>query len=317
MIRNILVPLDGSTFGEQALPQALELAARNPGSTLHLVHVLVRPEPIVEATGAGAIEASWDESWRGEAREYLERVAAAQVAAQGHPVVLRVLHGFIGEVLSTYAEEHAIDMIVMTTHGRGGVSRVWLGSVADQIVRQLSIPVLLLRPTAAGPMPVVAPRQVLVPIDGEFSEAALEPALDLVGPDGAITLLHVLAPTYVIGAPYLASGMMMDREIQEAQEQRGDAYLRQVAARLAGRVAHVNRIVRTHANAATVIVDVAATAGADAVVIATHGRRNFARWALGSVADKVIRSCEVPVLVVRPGREVRGLEERRTAVAAH
>src|SRR5205823_5964004 len=137
------------------------------------------------------------------------------------PVVVTssVLEGPVTEAIEEHARATGTDLIVMTTHGRGALSRFWLGSVADDLVRRLSVPVLLLRPSEKGPAPAALPgfRHVLIPLDGTaLAEQALEPALQLAGPTSAqFTLLRVVAPivptTYDPGsfgiAPFALSGV--------------------------------------------------------------------------------------------------------------
>jgi nucleotide-binding universal stress UspA family protein len=297
VIRTILVPLDGSPFGEQALQHAQLLAVRHDAA-LHLVHVHVELMP----QGATALAPDWDQRRRLGAQHYLESVAA-QVGRDGVPAVARLLEGPFRAAMIHYIESQAVDLVVMSTHGRGGISRAWLGGMADTLIRASRVPVLLVRPhdDEAGAQALPSAAHALVALDGSsFAEAALDSALEIAGAEGRITLLQVLPPAHVVGAPFDESGWMHDPDVQQAQEERCGAYMQGIVQRLEGRTGDVRALVRTHPQPAVVIARVAETEGADFIAIATHGRGSALRTLLGSVADKVVRTADVPVLVVRP-----------------
>src|SRR5688500_16609867 len=142
MLERILLPLDGSLFSEQALHVAARIAWR-ANAELHLVKVRPLATGLLSADPQAAAATLQRES-AGD-REYLERVAA-RLRAPGRRVHTNVLTGTPTIALSGYVTDTQIDLVVMTTHGRGGLSRAWLGSVADRLVRTTSVPVLLLRP---------------------------------------------------------------------------------------------------------------------------------------------------------------------------
>ena len=129
MFRTILVPLDGSEFGEQALPAAVALA-RKANAELRLVHV-VPPRHAPDA--------------RSEAAKYLKAHAGRLTVDGGVRVGTDVLGGSIDECLCEYARRTDCDLIVLTSHGRGALARVWLGSVTDKLVRTAPCPVLTVR----------------------------------------------------------------------------------------------------------------------------------------------------------------------------
>src|SRR5690606_20494581 len=153
MYKRIMVPLDGSPFSERALPLAVALAHRS-GAELRLVHVLV---PLANK--------AFLESERSE-QEYLERLAQKITEESGVRATAVRLVGrqAVGE-LSYYSAEEGIDLVVMATHGWGGLQRAWLGSVTDGLVREARVPVLAFRPRKKD-----APR-----IDGKALERILVP----------------------------------------------------------------------------------------------------------------------------------------------
>src|SRR5262249_62418742 len=154
MYRSILVPLDGSEFGEHALPLALGIA-RRAGAGLHLAHVHWRPAPLFTEPRAN-VENTLDPGARRRARAYLDEVVKQLAAVSAVPVTAAVLEGGIVESLVGHAAATGADLVVMATHGRGLLSRFWLGSAADGRLRQSPAPPLLGRPQE-GP-PGLAPR---------------------------------------------------------------------------------------------------------------------------------------------------------------
>ena len=308
MIRTILVPLDGSSFGEHALPMALRLAQRS-GARLELVHVHVHaaPEPDVEGLTPYHFEhvvehdhAFDEEAFRAD-EQALERLATQ--LTREHPVAVepRVLRGPVGPVLHRHAEALRADLVVMATHGRGGLSRSWLGSVADYLVRHASMPVLLVRPEDGASAPLAPPhdvRRILVPLDGSpFSEQILSPVVELTAQTGArLTLVRVLTPLLRYGVP---PADLDAPEVLEERE-RAEEYLDAVAAQLAYRLQTPEVLVVRHPRAATAIIDEAAERKVDLIAMASHGRGGVARLLLGSTADKVVRGTHTPVLLYRP-----------------
>ena len=195
------------------------------------------------------------------------------------------------------------DLVVMATHGRGPLGRFFLGSVADVLVRETSVPVLLVRPHGAGPDSGAAAEDVLVPLDGPpLAEQILGPAADLARLTGAtVTLLRVVLPPPAYGMdlpPYAAAGAA-DLALLEDLRHEAEAYLTRVAL-CPQPVGHaVETRVVAHAHAATGLLEEAARTGCDLIALETHGRRGLPRLFLGSVADKVVRGAEVPVLLYR------------------
>jgi nucleotide-binding universal stress UspA family protein len=141
MYKRILLPLDGSTLAEQALPHAIALAERF-NSELILFRVLIplpRPPTTAEATILKAEEAT-----SVLAREYLERVTA-RVQEQGITVQVITIEGRPHFQTLQYAETNQVDLIVMCSRGQSGLSRWMIGSVADRVMRGANVPVLLVR----------------------------------------------------------------------------------------------------------------------------------------------------------------------------
>ncbi len=302
MYRSMLVPLDGSPESEQALPLARSLAL-HADAALHLVHVHVPLAPSY-AEGRPVIDAELHSRAREHERTYLQTLAERLALPSDVPVTVVNPDGPVVPTLLQYATANAIDLIVMTTHGRGGLARAWLGSVADALIRHSATPILLLRPQQDAPTMQTAPvfRQVLIPLDGSsLAEAVLEPALTLGRLTAATyTLVEVVAPMIIGASIPGALEPWVDQEWTQQRRAEAATYLQQVAARLhaAGEQAHTE--VLTSPQPAAALLNYARTHGCDLIALATHGVGGVVRLLLGSVADKVVRGAEVPVLVYRP-----------------
>jgi nucleotide-binding universal stress UspA family protein len=238
----------------------------------------------------------WDEE-----NQYLLSVADRFKKARLDKISAHVLEGPIAETLQEQALGAGCNLIVMTTHGRGPGSRFWLGSVADQLVHRLPMPLLLIRTREEILPPPGEPqlRNVLVALDGTpMAEQILEPAGTLAKLMGAsLTLLRVV-PSVVPHVVYTEAAVgttLADKLRAEAH-----VYLQRLAASLRdqGIAVQKTRII-AHAHPATAILNEAASCEYDLLALETHGRHGLPRLFLGSVADKVVRGASVPILLHR------------------
>jgi nucleotide-binding universal stress UspA family protein len=151
-VEHVLIPLDGSALAEEILEPALELGT--PMGARYTLIQAINPPVLGYAPAAYAV--GLDEQvlaqWRAEAQAYLDEVAA-RLRSQGHRVDRQIMIGPPAVAILDYARAHAVDLIALATHGRGGVARMLLGSVADKIVRGAGMPVLLRRPSAEAAEP--------------------------------------------------------------------------------------------------------------------------------------------------------------------
>lgn len=299
MFRTILVPLDGSSFAEQALPHALGIV-RRAGATLDLVHVHVLYVLEEHIVARYSYDPELDEEQKRKEQLYLEGTAKWLAAVSPVRVTEAVVNGSDAEGILQHVQDGKADLIVMTTHGRGPLGRVFLGSVADELIRQATVPVLLIHPRDPAPGIVPEPllEHVLVPLDGSaLAESVLEPALDLMRLwEGRCTLLRVVeanaAPT--AGRPD------RPRPSEEEREAAARAYLDKIAERLRYEGVSVQTRVVVAPHAAPAILEEAQIQRCDFIALATHGRGGLRRMLLGSIADKVIRGSPLPVLAYRP-----------------
>jgi nucleotide-binding universal stress UspA family protein len=297
----IVLPLDGSDLAEQAAPTAAALA-RKAGAELHLVHVHVPvPRDPIYVEGLPVIDEQMRSRRRDHEQAYLDR-ARARLAVDTSGLT-RVIDGTPAAALAAFAEECGAQLIVLTTHGRGGLERAWLGSVAGELIRVSTVPVLVLRPE-----PVKSPPRLgrfLVPLDGSpLAEGILDPAMRMarLEPDAEIVLLQVVPP--ILPAIVVPEVLMVpaapSEEVERARRAAAAEYLDGVAARVRSAGLGVRTRVEPSASVAAAVMSVAGDERADLVALSTHGRSGIARLALGSVADKIVRAITIPVLLFRP-----------------
>lgn len=285
-MERILVPLDGSVLSEAIVPVA-EILARDYGAELLLLRA-VRPRT---APGADALET--EANLASEAEAYLKRVAG-ELQERG---LLRVSWSVRFEkpeqAIAEAAARNHVDLIAMTTHGRTGLGRLLLGSVAESLVRQAPAPVLLVRGAPAWRREEI--RKILVPLDGsELSAEILRVVKRLAGPlDLSIVLLHVVEPIHPSAA---GEASARREEMLRLRLTDADGYLAKITDSLQAkglRVRHVARVGR----AVDVIPEYARSEEVGLIAMTTHGRTGLGRLFFGSVAERVMRTAPVPVLL--------------------
>ncbi len=305
MIRRILVPVDGTPFGEYAIPYAVALATR-ACATIELVHVhvpvLPEPGPAISPFAARAPDYGWigGQHALDRAAEWLEVRARALHATTGLEVVARTVRGRPGEALCEEIAALRADLVVMATHARGGLKRARLGSIADLVVRHAAAPVLLVHPPDETASPPLQPtfRRILIPLDGSrFSEQILPHARELSRLTGAQPLLlHVVVPF----PPASRRGSLRDAETVEEQRRCGTEYLGDIARGLMARTGPVATLTCIDRRTPVAILEVANDPAIDVIALATHGRGGASRLLFGSTSDEVVRHTTKPVLLYRP-----------------
>jgi nucleotide-binding universal stress UspA family protein len=291
MTRRILVPLDGSPLAEAALPHAIAMA-RAGGDELLLLRAVTPTEAsqslFWKATVPAELRAEWEEATLERADVELRDVAE-RLRAEGLRVTTEVAAAddAAATVVARADQDTNIGLVVMATHGRGGVGRWVLGSVASKVLQAVATPLLLVRVHGARPAAEVAYRTVLAPLDGsEFAEQALAEAR-LIAASGAELVLAAVTTDHE------------DAPLTESERVRAATYLDGIVARLrADRIAVRARVLA--GSPAERILDAAEEEHADLIVMATHGRGGWRLLWLGSVASKVVEAAEAPVLLVRP-----------------
>lgn len=288
MMRRILVPLDGSPFGEQVLPLAAALAAKT-GAELELVEVY-------HQHGHSRIsdeETSFDfmiERLRGE---------------MGVTATSTLLSGPVAEKLEAHAGKVHPDCVAMTTHGRGAIARACLGSVAAQLVKHLTVPILLLRPQEIAPHPnlrsATLPKRILAPFEGtEALQPRLDRLIEWAGFLGAsLTLFQAVVPVQYLATETMWTQMDLIQDEMSHSVAAARTEMEQAANLAKERGIDAEAKVVVSFNPATAILDEAKRTGHDLIAMGTHGRHGIALILMGSIADQVVHNAAVPILIDR------------------
>jgi nucleotide-binding universal stress UspA family protein len=294
----ILVPLDGSETAESALAYVALL----PSQEVRLLAVESDQTDLSAVCTAAR-----------DCKAYLEAVATS-LREHGRDVDTLVTFGNPAEQILALAG--AADLVVMGSHGHGGVRRFVLGSVADEVARHAPVPVMIVRGRTVSP-PAVQLTRIVVPLDGsDLAEQAVPVAAAVAADLGVpVHLLRVLdvdavRATVQAGSHAAAAYMRSQEEIQRYAKE----YLAEEAQELRNWDLTATSEVLTGSPAVTLLDAIRPD---DLVVMTTHGRGGVRRMLLGSVADKLVRAAAAPVLLVRAtGPELAASDEPRPSVGA-
>lgn len=313
-MKTILVPLDGSAEADTVLTYIPQLA-RSLSARICLLRVL--PDhydggpvlhEIVASYGVadgmvleGPVRPSLDTRRQQAEGDHL--AALIGLRAQGFEVELEVEVGHPAEMIVEMATTKGAGLIAMATHGWGGLRRWALGSVTDKVIHAAPAPVFVVRSTL-DPAPAPELRRVLVPIDrSALSRKALPLAAQLAAANGAqILLLHVLPPPPLFGpvGPHIGAELaQIYTEPDYEMRTQSLAELQSIGKELYERYGVTVSCDVRAGLPAEAIVDLAEQRHVDLVVMGTHGYSGLRRWALGSVADKVLHACPTPLILVR------------------
>ena len=327
MFKRILVPLDGSLRAERALPVAARIARATAGSIV-LLRVV---SPRIDYGGGFAPSPLMAEEFTDrefiDETSYLKEVAQSQQLA-GIRITSEVEFGLSVEQILGVVESQKVDLIIMCSHGRTGFSRWVLGSVAQRLIHNCAVPVLVLREGGealpATRTDTARPLCAVVSLDGSaLAEAALLPAANLVAALAAPAKgeLHITEVVKLLTAPAEVGASL--QTVEQAQK-----YLEGVQARLLEQlkalditvtysVTRAAEIPRGIITAAEQGVESARGGRCDVLAMATHGRGGLERWVMGSVTERVLDGTKLPVLVVRPpqtkAQREKGMEQTRAA----
>jgi nucleotide-binding universal stress UspA family protein len=301
MASRILVPLDGSSLAEQALSCATMLACGLPAELVLFRAVFLPADDRAALAKAGVEPEGLLAQLEMAAQDYLDGLVEqlANERLNARPVVER---GPPAEAIVDYAAQANVDQIVMATHGYSGIKRWTHGSVAERVLQTARVPLLLVRVseqdlTRDWHQPMSC-RRILVPLDGSPVAEQILPTVTTVAQAlGAelilfqVSIVHVTG--WMTGEWYLPIQGVLDTAEEDAQ-----AYLDAVGGRLEEQGLDV--VTATSIGpVADCIVEYAEASHIDLIAMCTHGRTSLARWALGSVADRVLRAGATPILLVR------------------
>lgn len=312
MYRCVIAPVDGSPFGEHALPLAISIASRC-GAVLHLTHVhipLLAPPGVETVTFPGA----WNEATRAEGREYLGGLAAR--ISERHKLRLEksLIEGPVADAVARHAIRCGAGLVVMSTHAHVRLRKLWHQGVAEQLARELPVPVLMVHPRSEKEAPELSAggsiRHLLVPLDGSvFADAMIPHAVALAEPFGAsFTLLQVVKPEHGIGHTLLGRDAEVNQQRLESDRAAASAHLEHIAAGLRARGLRTRTRVDVSEDPASAIVDFARRSRnspepIDIIAMETHPHRPLSRILGRHTADAVIHDSPVPVLVFEPTPE--------------
>ena len=297
MVRHVLVPLDGSALAEAALPAAAA-TAKAFDARVTLFHVL-------EEWAPDTVHGHPHLTDEAEARAYLE--AVAQRPAFRDRVAEIHVHGIrtanVADSIMAHADELGADLVVLSTHGQGGLKGLLVGSIALRALGRGRTPILLVNPTPAGDAPPFACRKILVPLDGsETHEPALPVASRLARGWGAALHLVVVVPTAgTLSGHRAATGILMPsatRAMLEIAGQEAAAYVKRLESALSSEgLAATSSVSRGEPVAA--LLEAAKAIDADLVVMATHARGALEGFWSGSLTPKLMQRLDRPILLVR------------------
>src|SRR6266516_2778173 len=318
VFQRILLPLDGSTRAERAISVAARLAHASGGSVIFVRVVnkssgfwpfLAEYTTLVQQALAADLA---------EAERYLAGVATSP-ELEGIPIESMVQCGPTVSTIIATADASGADLIVMCSHGYSGLTCRIMGSVAEKLAREVSVPVLVLRED--GPVPgkgdrdAARPLRILVPLDGSaHAKAVLEPAAALLAALAGSTpgVLHLLHVVELVTADIEEGGMLTAsakarRYLSTTAEHIREGYVASTVAQLnlditwsvAVDTSVAKTLIRTAENVEASEGD-EMLGDYDVIALATHGRDGLQRWVMGSVTEQVLRDTKLPLLVVPP-----------------
>lgn len=283
----ILCPTDFSACSERAVIHAARLAVEHEAE-LVIAHVFFMP-PVAYGGEFVFPPTMIEDMMRGHQRGLDEAVATAKELG-ARKVTCELVNGPPWAEITSLLEHESFDLCVIGTHGRTGVSRLVIGSVAEKVVRHATCSVL----TVHADGETHRFRHALVPSDFSARSAyALDVAKDVVARDGRVTLLHVIElPVPFGGAIPAEFALDLDRRASDALE-------KEAAREPTFQRPAVDTCARVGNPGSQILHALEADASIDLVVMGSEGRTGIKRALLGSVAEKVVRHADVPVLVVR------------------
>ena len=304
MYEKIMVPLDGSELAEVALPYAEELAVQL-GSEIILISVSeLLKDPQEE------IDQSYFQKIVESIKERAARYSGQPATTQAIKVKSVLLSGHPAEKIVEYADSENISFIIMSTHGRSGIQRWALGSVADKVMRASTKPVVLIRSKDSRSDIRVEGllRKVVVPLDGSKEAEAVIPYIEELA--SKLKLGVILVQVLDRGYNTLEGYFPLSDQQMESDKAIATTYLNNMGARLKEKGITVSaeqklNIDIIYGNPAEEIIKLANEKQVDFIAMTTHGRSGVGRQVFGSVAERILREGNTPLMLVKaPGAKV-------------
>jgi nucleotide-binding universal stress UspA family protein len=296
-MKNILYTTDFSRCAEQAFGHAVYFADRY-GAKLHMLHALVLHDddpfnPAYHFPDKATIQNKFKEI----AKEKSATLRKTHKTENIEVLEIQQRGVFPAQVILEYAEENDIDLVVMGTHGRRGLGHLFLGSVAEEVIRHTTCPVLTLKDQKT-PVAVHKINTILVPIDfSPFTQKSLSVAKEMaVELSARLQLLHIVEEL-VHPAIYL-SGRSSIFEIMPDIKSKSESALHDILDKTRGEKPDADLHV-VEGRATRDIVQFAEEHQSDLIVIASHGLTGIDHLFLGGVSEKVVRTSTIPVLTIK------------------
>lgn len=318
MFQRILVPLDGSTRAERAIPVAARLAHASGGSVI-LMRVMNKSSRLWPSMALRTTLAQRAiDNELAEVEQYLSAIGNS-TDLEGIPTETEARFGPTVSSILVVADATQADLIMLCSHGYTGMTRRVMGSVAERLAREASVPVLVLRDEGSVSGEIHAdstrPLRALVPLDGSaHARSALEPAAFLVAAlaGSAPGILHLLRVVQPVNTSIQEGGMLTASEkarryLSATADHIRDGFVAPAVAQLNLAVTWsvavdtyvAESLVRAAENAEAV-EEFEGLNGCDVIALATHGRDGLQRLAIGSVTGQILANTKLPLLIVPP-----------------
>lgn len=298
-LRRILAPVDFSEPSKRALAHAFAVAAKE-GAEVTVLNACALPPYVAPsvalklARGEGSVTAS--DLARSSAAEAMSALLAEVHPPEGVSVTESIEIGIAVDVIQKLMP--SFDLVVMGTHGRTGLDRFFLGSVANKVVREATVPVMTVHSQTDATYP---PAKIVVAVDfSDCARAALGAASDVANRFGSeLSLIHAIPNVPALQGAELFVVTAGGEAVEPYYAMARSHALNEMNVFLTGKLSgHMKNSMVDFGQPADVILDHAKKVGADMIALGTHGRKGLARIGIGSVAERVIRRAEIPVLIV-------------------
>jgi nucleotide-binding universal stress UspA family protein len=283
MYERILVPLDGSELAEQAIPYA-EWLARKFNSEVILITACLPGDSLERAL-----------------TEYIER-RAEKIQSLGIKTRSVCIEGEPAASIIDFAGKNAVSLIILSTHGRTGVSHWPLGSITNKVVQRSHIPVFLVRSSQPAKTPADKElRNTLLTLDGSHFSEAIIPYVEKLAKvmDSEVVILRVVEPAKLPQLAAYADREKYEKEFIDKLRKEAKRYLDQKKTALARKGIKVNSAL-LEGKADEAILQYAEDKSVNLIALTTHGFSGITKWAYGSVASRIIEASSKPTLLVRP-----------------
>jgi nucleotide-binding universal stress UspA family protein len=321
MFKTIMVCLDGSKLAEQVLPVAVEMAQRNDGKLVLfrtiIEYALISPN-IPGYSGISVQTGNFAKRLEENlelASSYLDSMSELINKETGLTVKVDISLGSPGKSIVEYAENNGIDLVVLATHGHGGLERIVFGSNADYVLKRSPFPNLILRPKSVNESNDIllfsdSPlKKILVCLDGShLAEQILPYAVEQARLfRSKLVLLRVIqTPVSEVTISPKATAPVAEKENEyySLEEKEATNYLLSIADSYQQSAIDSEWAIVQGDNPEETIVDYARKNNFDMIAMCTHGRGGLNRLVLGSVADHILRNAEMPLLILKPRHNV-------------